>query len=205
VVSRPTATAFLRVSVTVRVSITERSRRRVADAIDRLESEYGDFEVVEKTWHHLPEAYETVRERFEAGTLGGAGCWTTDDDGRVLLVRHVGETAWSEPGGKHEADESLEVTARRETREEAGVEVELRGVRQAHHIMVRHGEDESRPASGGREPPLVHRLIVVFDAEHVSGEPRPREGEIAEVRWWEERPDDLLYDELAEFPIPAVE
>jgi len=70
--------------------IIERSRRRVEDALDRLRKASGDEEidVVEKTWHHPPAAYESVRRRFEAGTLGGAGVWTTDEEGRVLLVRH---------------------------------------------------------------------------------------------------------------------
>ena len=178
------------------MTITERSRRRVRDALDRLEEAYGPVEVVEKTWHHSPKAYESVRQRFEAGTLGGGGVWTTDEEGRVLLVQHEGETAWSDPGGKQEPDESLEAGARRETREETGAEVEITGVRQIHRLEIL---DES-----GEEPP-IHRLIVIFDGEYVSGEIRPREGEIADVRWWRERPDDLLYDELAEFPIPAAE
>ena len=117
------------------MTITERSRRRVRDALDRLEEEYGP-------------------------------------------------------------DEGLEAGARRETREETGAEVEITGVRQIHRLEIL---DES-----GEEPP-IHRLIVIFDGEYVSGEIRPRAGEIADVRWWRERPDDLLYDELAEFPIPAAE
>ena len=178
------------------MTLTERSRRRVESALDRLQAEYESVEVVEKTHEHPPATYERDRERFEAGTLGGAGAWTTDDEGRVLLVRHEGESAWSDPGGKQEPDERLEATARRETREEAGVDVELTGVRQVHRIEVRDAQ--------GERPP-VYRLIVIFDGEHVAGEPRPREGEIAEVRWWRERPDDLLYPELESFPIPAGE
>ncbi len=188
------------------MTIAERSRRRVREALDRLEREYADFEedagVVEKTWHHSPEAYERVRDRFEAGTLGGAGVWPTDDEGRVLLVRHEGETAWSDPGGKQEPDESLEAAARREAREETGVEVELTGVRQAHRVEIRV---EGDAADGEETRPPLHRLIVIFDGEYVAGEVRPREGEIAEVKWWRERPDELLYDELAAFPIPTAE
>ncbi|WP_135851561.1 NUDIX domain-containing protein [Halorussus salinus] len=192
------------------MTIEEHSRRRVAAALDRLEREYADFEedarVVEKTWHHSPEAYERVRDRFEAGTVGGAGAWTTDDEGRVLLVRHEGETAWSDPGGKQEPGELLEAAARRETREESGVEVKLTGVRQVHRVEIR-AEGEVANGENDREEvrPPIHRLIVIFDGEYVGGEVRPREGEIAEVRWWRERPDELLYDELAEFPIPAAE
>ncbi|NHN57987.1 NUDIX domain-containing protein [Halorussus sp. JP-T4] len=152
--------------------------------------------MVEKTREHSPAAYERDRERFEAGTLGGAGVWATDPEGRVLLVRHEGESAWSDPGGKQEPGERLEATARREASEETGVDVELAGVRQAHRIEVRD--------VAGERPP-VYRLIVIFDAHRVAGEPRPREGEIAEARWWRERPDELLYPELSEFPVPAAE
>ncbi|WP_132057682.1 NUDIX hydrolase [Halorussus amylolyticus] len=178
------------------MSLTKRSRRRVADAIDRLETEYGAFEVVEKTWDHPPEAYESVADRFDAGTHGGAGAWVRNDAGEALLVRHEGATAWSDPGGKHEPGETLEDTARREVREEAGVEVELTGIRQAHRIAVRGPRDER---------PRIYRLIIIFDAEYVSGDVRPREGEIAEAKWWDRHPDDLLYPDLAEFPISAGE
>lgn len=177
------------------MTVTERSRRRVRDALDRLKRAFGRFDVVEKTWEQAPETYEWTRDRFAAGTLGGAGAWVRNDAGDVLLVRETDESAWSEPAGKHEPGETLEATARRETREECGVDCEVVDVRLVQHVTHADALDPDRPP--------VHRLIVTFDAEYVSGEVRPREGEIAEARWWSERPDELLYSELAGFPIPV--
>ena len=46
-----------------------------------------------------------------------------DDDGRVLLVRHV-EGRWQLPGGAVDPDERPADAARREAREETGIEIE---------------------------------------------------------------------------------
>ena len=58
----------------------------------------------------------------------------TDGEGRVLLLKHVfrGGSGWGIPGGFMKAGEQPEDAARRELREEAGVELEdlrLLGVR----------------------------------------------------------------------------
>jgi 8-oxo-dGTP diphosphatase len=54
----------------------------------------------------------------------GAASVIVDDAGRVLLVKHgYGELNWELPGGGGEAGESAEETARREAREEVGVEL----------------------------------------------------------------------------------
>jgi 8-oxo-dGTP diphosphatase len=55
----------------------------------------------------------------------GAATVVLDDSKRVLLVKHnYGERNWELPGGAGEAHESVEETARREMREEVGVELE---------------------------------------------------------------------------------
>jgi len=55
----------------------------------------------------------------------GAATVIVDDRHRVLLVKHAyGERNWELPGGRGEARESVEVTARREAREEVGIEVD---------------------------------------------------------------------------------
>jgi 8-oxo-dGTP diphosphatase len=61
-----------------------------------------------------------MKHRISAGVL-------VQDEGRVLLVRHVKRGAydfWVAPGGGVIGDESLEDAARREAREETGIEVE---------------------------------------------------------------------------------
>jgi 8-oxo-dGTP pyrophosphatase MutT (NUDIX family) len=80
----------------------------------------------------------------------GAASVILDDHGRVLLVKHsYGERNWELPGGGGEAHESVEETARREVREEVGLEVQidrLTGVYwepeiDAHHFVFRGRSD----------------------------------------------------------------
>jgi ADP-ribose pyrophosphatase YjhB (NUDIX family) len=179
------------------MSLHEPSRERAEALLTRLREDYDEFPVVEKTWHEASEDYDAARERVNAGAGGGAGVWLTDDDGRVLLVRNEGDDGWGDPGGKVEPGESVEAGARRETREEAGVECELAGVNEVHLVEVRDETDPERPA-------LV-TPIVVFDGEYAGGDPRPRDGEIAAVAWFESPPEDVLYDEVATRRYPASE
>lgn len=170
--------------------VTDASKRAVADAIDGLREEWGDCETVDQQWNVSPEQWDRDRVRFDAGTVGGAGAWVRRDDGRALVVRHADEPGWSEPAGKQEPGESLAETAVRETREETGVAVDLVGLVMAHRITARAPD----------RPPL-HRIVVVFEAEYAGGDPEPREGEIAAVRWVAEHPDDLLYPQVAAYPL----
>lgn len=175
-------------------SVTERTRETVELALAELNGEYDSFETVEKTWTHSPESHQRVVERADRDSLGGAGVWITNEDGEVLLVRNDGDDGWADPGGKVEAGETHEAAARREVREETGVECELTGVREVHVV-------EHRPARSGG--PSVYETIVIFDGEYVRGEPRPREGEIAEIGWFSAPPADVLYEEVAKRPFPA--
>ena len=82
---------------------------------------------------------------------------------RVLLIRRGRppfQNHWSIPGGKVEHGESLRDAVRREVEEEAGIEIEVRGLIDAF---------EALPT--GNEP--RHFVMIDFVAEHLSGEPRP--------------------------------
>ncbi len=174
--------------------LEEISRVRVDGWLDELESTYGDVEQAKRTWTLSAKEYAATKQFIVDGTNGGAGVWLAREDGAVLLVRNEDDEGWADPGGKREADESYEETARREVLEEANVECRLVDVMDARVLELVHESDA--------DAPTLWSLIVIFAGEYVSGESRPREGEIAEVRWFYETPDDVLYPEVAERPIP---
>ena len=101
-----------------------------------------------------------------------------DDDGRIWLLRralHDGAGRWTFPGGYVELGESVEDAARRETREELEMEVELGGL-----VGVYSRADE-------------RTVLVVFDARAL-GIGRET-AEASEVRAF--APAELPWDELA--------
>lgn len=173
-----------------------RSRAAAEAARRRIERTFGAVDPIKQDWPVDAATYAEYVEAIERGTLGGAGAWTVDAEGRVLLVRDVDREGWHEPSGHHEPGETLAETARREVREETGLTVELDGVGLFQRLHV-------APRSEGK--PTLYRVAVVFTATPTGGELRPRPGEIAAVAWFEEHPESLLYDELRRLEVPAAD
>ncbi|MFG6279747.1 NUDIX domain-containing protein [Microbacterium sp. 5K110] len=95
----------------------------------------------------------------------------TDADGRLLLVRKAGTTAFMQPGGKPEPGETPAETLARELAEEIGIRV-------APADLESLG---SFTASAANEPGFAV-VAEVFRVE--IGEQRPvPDAEIAELRW----------------------
>jgi mutator protein MutT len=97
------------------------------------------------------------------------------ENGRVLMARRGKEPSygfWSVPGGAVHLGEDLKAAARREIKEELGIEVELTDVIE---IMERVTRD-----AGGRIQ--YHYVVIDYLARHVGGEPTPSP-EALEVRW----------------------
>lgn len=70
-----------------------------------------------------------------------AWCDRSGVDGRVLLIRHAdAPEQWGTPGGGHELGEGFATTARREVREETGLDPALTDVREAVRTELRHEE-----------------------------------------------------------------
>jgi 8-oxo-dGTP diphosphatase len=95
-------------------------------------------------------------------------------DGLVLIARRARAPwrgAFSLPGGVVEIGETLEEAAKRELREEVGVEAEITG-------FVRHVQPIQREGDQVR----AHFVIVVLRGRWLSGEPRLSE-EVEEIAW----------------------
>ena len=96
----------------------------------------------------------------------GCGAAILDGQGRLLLIQRLREPeagAWGLPGGKIDFGERAQDTARREIREELGIEIELTGL-----ACIA----ETIDAGDGR-----HWVAPVYSAQIVSGEPKVLEPE----------------------------
>lgn len=105
----------------------------------------------------------------------GAMCVIERADGALLFVRHSYRSRWGVPGGLLNRREAPDHAARREVREEVGLDVVLLG----EPVVV----VDARP----------QRVDLVYRARPAPGadlaEVRPVSAEIAEVRWF--LPDEL--------------
>lgn len=100
-----------------------------------------------------------------------------DDHGRLLLVRQSDTGTWATPGGLIEPDEDPRAAAVRETKEEAGVDIEIHGLVEAlggPEFRVRHPDGDE-----------TSYVSIVFDATVKQGEPVPDGDEILEVAWFD--------------------
>ena len=157
------------------------NRVEIDRQLDRLRERFGSFDVETEIVTNDPEFFEHGRQLAEEGWLGDAGAWIEDGDGRALLIRHAGEPErWGTPGGGHEPGESFPETARREVREETGVECSLTGIYWCRRRTIVHGEDSDR---------RLQMLTVVFEADFTGGEIEVSDEEILDARWFEEPPD----------------
>jgi ADP-ribose pyrophosphatase YjhB (NUDIX family) len=157
--------------------------------LDRLREDWNDVPVSAQEHESPAAAYDP--EAITRPFYRYASAWVRRD-GAVLLVQPIDDDGWTSPGGVHEDGETYEETALRETREEVGLDIDLKGVVEA--IVTRH-------EYGDRA--VEWALGVVFDARYTGGEPSRQPEEIDAVRWFEETPDedDLVFERSADYPV----
>ncbi|MEU1587186.1 NUDIX domain-containing protein [Micromonospora sp. NPDC005710] len=106
-----------------------------------------------------------------------------DERGRVLLIQRTDNGLWALPGGGQEFGEYIADTAVRETREEAGVEIEVTsvvGIYSNPNHVVEYSDGEVR-----------QQFSICFRGRYISGRPTPSD-ESSEVRWIEREELDGL-------------
>lgn len=176
------------------MDIDERTRAEVDRRLERLESEYGPFPIREETVTNEPAFFEHGVELAREGWIGDAGAWVTDAADRALLIRHEDDPErWGTPGGGHEPGETMAETARREVREETGLEPTLTGVHFARRKTVVHENDPER---------AFRMVTVIFEADAGDvgeGATEIGDDEILEARWFEpEDPPEAVHGFVAE-------
>ncbi|MEO3820979.1 NUDIX domain-containing protein [Plantactinospora sp. B24E8] len=106
-----------------------------------------------------------------------------DEHGRVLLIRRTDNDLWALPGGAQDFGEYIAETAVRETREEAGVDIEVLdvvGIYTNPNHVVAYTDGEVR-----------QQFSICFRGRYLGGELTPSD-ESSEVRWVpREELDDL--------------
>lgn len=129
---------------------------------------------------------ESDSREYPARPIAGVGVIVRKDDA-VLLIRRgrpprAGE--WGIPGGIVELGETWRDAARREVREECGIEICIEAIAAVVDLIVR--DDTARVQ--------YHYALVDFAASYVSGELRAS-SDVSEARW-------VTLGELHRFALP---
>lgn len=142
---------------------------------------------------HKSDRFEIDPGRFRRGIeRGDDGAWGVGalvvHDGDVLFVRE--SEMWLLPGGRLEAGESAEAGARREVREETGIEIEIVDLGAiAEQTFVRRGSNDS-----------YEFRFATFVAEPVEAEVGltavPEDDAIDAVAWRSEVPENTFDRDL---------
>jgi 8-oxo-dGTP diphosphatase len=119
--------------------------------------------------------FRTLAERIaDRGAPYGAHTLVNRPSGELLLVRHDGVDQWVLPGGDLEGAESFHEAARRELREEAGIEARYDGLAMLVRVEVRCADHET------------WGVMPVFRAEADAADPTVTDpdDEIVAARWF---------------------
>ena len=148
--------------------------------LKRYRQKYGRFPLESRDWPVDAEEFSRIAAKGPEPMGAVALIW--DSTGRILLVRDVPTSwrtgRWATPGGMLERGESPEECVRRETREEAGVDLNITALTR---VILCYMSNEDR---------VLPFAFFQFEAEFAGGKPRPGRG-IEEVAWFDRLPHNM--------------
>ncbi|MFB6084656.1 MAG: NUDIX hydrolase [Halorientalis sp.] len=161
--------------------LADEADQRAEQTYHRLAGDHDDYVEFERTRTVSRSRFRTVADRIrENGLPYGAHTLVYRDSGDLLLVRHEGVDMWVVPGGEVRPDESLRDGARRELREEAGIDADYEGL----GILARVEFHSDGHRAWGVLPVFAAR------AETTDLEVDDPDGEISDARWFDDLPPD---------------
>lgn len=167
----------------------ERTYHRTVERYD------GDY--LERTYRKYVSRgrFRTLAERIEdRGAPYGAHTLVNRPSGELLLVRHGGVDQWVLPGGDIEGEETFHEAARRELREEAGIEAGYDGLAMLVRVEIATSDHETwgvmpvfRARTTAAEPTVADpddEIVAAdwFAPDAVPEDTRDREDVIAAAR-----------------------
>lgn len=147
----------------------------------RLAERHERFLEFETTKHVSRRRFRTVTERIvDNGAPYGVHTLACRPDGRLLLVRHEAVDKWVLPGGETEDGEGFHDAARRELREEAGVDADYGGLGMVGRVTF-SWQDHS-----------TWGVLPLYEARVECDDPSVEDpdGEITDARWFDDLPAD---------------
>ena len=171
--------------------MADEANQQAESTYHQLSDQYSTYLEYERSRLVSRPRFRTLAERIrENGLPYGAHTLVYRSSGELLLVRHEGVDKWVVPGGEVHSNETLVEGARRELREEAGVEVAYDGLA----ILARVSFQGDGHNTWG--------VLPVFEgrAETTDLEVCDPDDEISAARWFDDLPEDTRdRDELREW------
>ncbi|PSQ44998.1 NUDIX hydrolase [Halobacteriales archaeon SW_7_68_16] len=161
--------------------LADEGRRRAQQLDHRLRETDDPAVEFTRTRRVSRDRFRTLARRIEqSGTPFGAHTVVTRGDGAILLCYHEYVEQWVLPGGEVDGDETVREAARRELREEAGIDATYHGLAMLARVEVESG----RHRTWGVLP------VFAATAETTAVEATDPEDEITRVEWFHDLPAD---------------
>lgn len=162
--------------------LADTASQEAAQAYHRLTETHDDYLETTHDEHVSRRRFRTLARRIDRTGAPYGAHTLVHRPGEVLLCRHEGVDLWVLPGGGVDQGETFHETARRELREEAGVEVSYEGLGMLSRVDV--------CCPGHR----TWGVLPVYAARAETHQPTVEDpdGEITDARWYafEDLPED---------------